>query len=179
MEFFWIVCSDGAAIPMEGARLGSLLDKMPTLRFLFFGHPQMQPKFLKIRDGAKVVEIPPDLGVTKDDFLAVVHAVLELCPLPAGRDPQFNPLITTLSALGGCVELEDRIREQVAANPLTPAEDGKEQYYWQIVKIGKFATIDQDKAMKMAQLGFYFTTSFIDERNNSSEIIFYYRKRKD
>jgi len=145
-ESFKIVCSDGQSVLMDRARLENLLDKMPTLRHLFFGHPQMRQTDLEVQDGFQVVKIPDSLEVTKKAFVEAIHAVFELRSLPAltgvELDLELKLLMDTLFALGGCDEFENRFREhkkQIALqsesavsyyNPMTPEEDVKQLYHW-------------------------------------------------
>jgi len=183
MELFMIACSDEQIVLMGKDRLDNLLDKMPILRFLFFGHPDMEQKQLEVRDGLRVVKIPDSLRVSKEAFLEAVHAVLGLHSLPAlagcDLDLALKPLHDTLSTLGGCDEFDNRVRvhkEQmssaVPSNPMTPQEDVNQLYNWTTHKEN---TYPPDH---LASQGFSFTTVFTEHGTGNLNYLLY-RKRKD
>ena len=136
-QTYWIQCSDGEMILMPSGRLQQILSKMPTLRYLFFGHPKMQAKELTERDGIQVLEIPTDLCVSKESFRYMVNVMFGLAPLPGAKGKDCYDLANSVTALGGSDELEDKIRKYNAPKPppLTPEADLQGEYDWQLIKL--------------------------------------------
>lgn len=168
---YWIQCSDDETIAMEGKRLNKILDAMPTLRFLFFGHPGMQPKVLEQRDGASVLVIPDLLKVSKHDFIALTTAFFDVTSLPVPGSDGMEKLLRTITTLGGCDNLESRIREPFTL-PTMPSEDVTELFHWQ-------ASADRPESCVaiMNQNGYSYCTSGVDP-SDENNTIHYFRKRK-
>eukprot|EP00977_Amphora_coffeiformis_P011357 scaffold2742_cov167-Amphora_coffeaeformis.AAC.7 len=173
---YWVQFYDGNIV-MDGQRLEHLLDKIPTLRFLLFGHPDMQAKDLpEHTDGAKVVSLPEFLSVSKFEFISIIHAILGLSPLPVPDSFEMKSLLKNLTLLGGCEELEHRIRQaretRENASPHVPAHDLEEQYQWQIIN----HRMDLPGSLVMHQQG-YSLTKFEMDPKDDSRVYLYYRKR--
>lgn len=171
MEMYLLKFSNkDAMLPMNGARLTRLLDKMPTLRYLLFGHPSMQKKKLQEQDGAKVLELPSFLDIEKDSFVQLLHVIEELEPIPASCYKKFSTMIKTLTNLGGCEELEQRMRKKYATNPQCPDEDFQQLFEW------KAANITEGNSLTLVDSDLEVTASFYSESATTST--YYLRKRK-
>ena len=178
--FCWIECSDGGMVPMGRNRLDVVLQKMPVLCFLLLGHPQMKAKTFQDRDGMKVLKIPPDLNVSQQEFLAVIHAVLGLTrfPHPEMDATQRQRLLHTISILGGCEDLEQNLRHGgYTSLPRKPSQDSYNEYEWQILRTPQTQGVAATDATEMAAQGFTFCALESDLVDHSM-VILYYRKPK-
>ena len=72
----WIQCTNGR-VSVSPQRLEELCDAMPILRNLLMGHPEMaeKPAVYDQDDGAQVLQIPNDLGVTRRVMTWLIRAV--------------------------------------------------------------------------------------------------------
>jgi predicted RNA methylase len=78
--YYWVKCAD-RAIPVSTGHFERLLELMPVLGYLLFGHPKMQPKTIaQHQDGAPVLEIPLELEVSASSFSLVLESALGLVP---------------------------------------------------------------------------------------------------
>ena len=178
---YWIQSSDGGVIVMSGNRLKRILDKMPVLRFLLLGHPDMQPNKLKeLKNGAKLLVIHADLEVSEQDFINLVHAILDVRSVPDPETVQGQAIWNTITKLGGCKDLENRIRRQGAAThstketPMVPVDDVDGEYLWHMeTRAGAFGSFYND-GMKLAEKGFGFTKFEVVEDQH----IYHFRKKK-
>ena len=139
-KIYWIQTSDRRCLAMSEGDVDNLVQEMPTLSFLLFGHPQMQPKTLKkSKDGIEILEIDPALQVSRASFIFLVNCLRGATPLPARADEsQSKDLAETMVTLGGCESLEQRLRDQ-STNPLTPEEDTEDKYLWQVIHQSEFS----------------------------------------
>jgi hypothetical protein len=144
---------------MDGARLEILVENMPTLQFLLFGHPNMQSKTVgKVNDGSVLLEIDPALGVSKSSFVLLLNCLFRAQSLPprSGGNSRRDELVETIATLGGCASLERRLREQ-GENPLTPAEDTTGAYCWSVVEKYRTDQLDQYTSRDMRREGYSYT----------------------
>lgn len=178
---YWIKCSDGGMLTIGEDRLEDFLDKMPVLRSLLFGHPQMAPRELGIRpdDGAKILEIPPNLAVCKRSFLLLLQCALDLKPLPPrNAKGQLLALEEAIAVLGGCQDLEARLynhQPNANYNPLTPAEDVECLYYWKVVSTTSSIPICEAQVL---ETGGFSLASDRPMLPHSPCVHYYYRKEK-
>jgi len=105
---------------VSGNNLNRLVELMPTLGHLLFGHPEMQQKKRAIGDGGmRVVQIPEGLGVTRDSFMSLMICALELGQTDIPEDSgEREALLDTSVVLGGCERLNELLslkKEQVSA----------------------------------------------------------------
>ena len=146
---------------MEEERLSTILDEMPTLRFLLLGHPQMAEMQIEQRaDGTKVLEIPPELQIHQSSFLLLINCLFETQPLPPRRDndkkeSRLTELTETITKLGGCQVLENRLKD-LTVNPMTPEEDVNREYMWAVIQ---YDTIFQSRMQEMMDRGYSYTIS--------------------
>ena len=115
-KVYWIQTSDGRCLAMSSEGVDILLDMMPTLSFLFFGHPQMRTKVLKTtKDGTEILEIDPALQVSQSSFILLLTCARGAAPLPHKWDVhRLMELEKTMVKLGGCESLEKRLRDHRA-----------------------------------------------------------------
>lgn len=167
-QIYWIGCSGTGYIVMDEERLTTILEGMPTLRFLLMGHPQMAETKIEQRDdGTKVVEIPVELQIQQSSFLLLINCLLENEPLPPrnkqGDDSsRLTELSETITKLGGCPVLENRLKD-LTANPMTPEDDVNREFAWAVIQ---YDTIFQSRMMDMMKLGYSFTITKKIEREN-------------
>ena len=157
-QHYWISCSDGGHVFMKGEHLETLLDAMPTLRFLLFGHPNMQTKALEKNenDGSILLEIDPALEVTKSSFILLVNCLFKTKPLPSRTDEsRLTELEETVRTLGGCDDLEKRLKD-CSANPLIPKEDTSDSFEWTFLETETYMPIDEDDVRKLREAGFSY-----------------------
>lgn len=178
IKYYWIGCSGSGYVSMSEDRLESLLDKMPTLRFLLWGHPRMKTKDVEERaDGTQILEIPRELQVSKKSFVLLVNCALGVEPLPARGvvGSRWTELVETITTLGGCEELEERFQEH-HFNPLTPEQDTNGDFEWQALQKGEFARISEYDVQDMHKLGFSYVSATKDP--NSNMVTHLYRKQR-
>lgn len=157
-QIYWIGCSGTGYVLMEEERLENVFDEMPTLRYLLMGHPQMaQPSIQQRADGTKVLEIPHELEIHQSSFLLLVNCLVGMEPLPPRNAPnsRLTELSETVTKLGGCVSLENRVKDRTA-NPMTPEEDVENQYTWAVIQ---YDTIFQRRMHDMMERGYSYTTT--------------------
>lgn len=179
-QCYWIACfhtksDDKAFIPMKGDKLEKLFLKMPTLRHLLLGHPGMEPKAQDVReDGTILLELSETFGIDHASFLYLLHCVFGLQPLP---HPLQHPLerenlLTTLTTLGGCEELEERLAKQRMTNPLKPEDDFNGDYTWRVFPY----SLSVADLRPLEQEGYFYSTSEPSSEDNKR--LYYFRKEK-
>lgn len=158
-QVYWIGCSGTGYVVMNEDRLESLLQDMPTLRFLLLGHPNMaQPAIQQRPDGSKLVEIPHELEISQSSFLLLVNCFFGLQPLPprtsdGDKSSRLTELTEVITKLGGCARLEQQCQE-LAINPLTPAQDVNNKYTWAVIQ---YDHISQYVCKDMMDRGYSYT----------------------
>lgn len=186
-KHYWVRCADGA-LPVAQNRLELLCEMMPILQNLLFGHPQMKPKTLQEHgDGAPILEIPFDLGVSAGSFALLLDCALGPEPFPE-RKEEFSTLANRLkeviTKLGGCDSLLQRLHEHSAKNnPMLPQEDTYERFIWQILKENPYSgtsIMTSRHAVELEGHGYSFTTSYLDpeEQGTNTMRAYIYRKEK-
>ena len=173
MPYYWIECCDGNMVPVEKGRLRELLKLMPILEYLLFGHPQMAPKVLKIRDGMTVLQIPPDLGINGATFVLVMNCALEITPLPV--TDKANLLCEAVAVLGGCESLEKRMRHIDFYSPLSPEEDTQNKFDWQLFVKSVYRDINMYDTKDYIELGYSFVSRTMVENN---QVMYLFRRPK-
>jgi hypothetical protein len=173
---YWICCSDGGHVFMKGGDLEKLLDAMPTLRFLLFGHPNMQPKPLEknANDGSILLEIDPALEVSKSSFILLVNCLFNTTALPprTAEGSRLLELEETVRTLGGCDDLEKRLKD-CSTNPLTPKQDTTAAFDWTILE--SHMPIDENSVRELRKEGFSYC-SWEKQRIGTRH---YFRKSKE
>jgi hypothetical protein len=178
--YYKIQCSDGGLIAISMERITKLLEMMPILRSILFGHPQMKTKKLTTdKDGVEIVNIPHEFQVTVEDFALLIRCALEYQPIPVRtvqESSQHATLVDTIAKLGGCEKLERHLYDKdTVVNPTTPEEDFHEQFMWKYVQLSVFNNATYDEAETLALNGWSFTKSI---KLNSQQLCLYYRKRR-
>ena len=181
---FYIGCSGNGYISIGEERLEELLGMMPTLRFLLFGHPNMKqnnPKILK--NGTQVLEIPNELQVSKTSFLLLVNCIFQVEPLPRRLvnngigGTRMDKLIETMTTLGGCATLEERLREHSYSNPLFPDEDVQERFHWLTLRKKSYLSVCMYDHDNFVKAGFHYVST--DPQKDENDVLtHYYRKEK-
>ncbi|CAB9524362.1 expressed unknown protein [Seminavis robusta] len=176
-KYYWIGCSGSGYVCMSEERLGSLLDMMPTLRFLLFGHPRMQPKKLQqSTDGATLVEISHELEISKKSFILLVNCVLGAEPLPARGTPKLTQLVDAMTTLGGCEQLEASLKN-LQTNPLTPQDDTNNEYVWHVLQTLKYSSLSvYDTEVLRSKAGCAYASAIKDPK--SGVVTHYFRAKK-
>jgi hypothetical protein len=182
-KHYYVGRSDEGYVVMSEDRLEKLLDLMPMLRNLLFGHSQMKAKELKHSavDGAPVLEIPSLLPVTLKSFLFLTSCVLEESPLPhrpsrSSPPSRLEELLETMNILGGCDALTLRLQD-VSNNLSTPEEDTEDLFVWHLHSCSRFAYLPDMKVSSILAQGFFYRSS--DPQGASGpQVYHYYRKRK-
>jgi hypothetical protein len=130
---YWIDCSDTGHVVMDDIRLEAMFEKMPTLKFLLMGHPNMKAKATRQNEetGAEILTIPAELEISKSSFLLLVNCLFGAVPLPRPAAPESRhlELTETIATLGGCQELELQI-QHLRCDPTTPEDDVHQEFYW-------------------------------------------------
>lgn len=173
---YWIKCTDNNMIPMTKKDLHGLMEKMPCLRNLLFGHPDMQQKQLDFIEGVPILEIPPFLRVNRVCLLDLVRIMKGMTRLPEEGSSEFFVLSQTIVDLGGCEYLEEKMRNAVAEKetkgpPSTPWEDLKEEYDW----IVKRCAMEGERTFQEEG---YLVSQDVETIHDTSMKILYFRKRK-
>uniref|UniRef100_A0A7S1VM44 Uncharacterized protein n=1 Tax=Grammatophora oceanica TaxID=210454 RepID=A0A7S1VM44_9STRA len=158
-KVFLLKFSDGHHVPLTVERLKKLVDLLPALPFLLFGHPNMKRKPLKRhpQSGMLVVDFPEICGVGSADFTMIYHFALGLRPISefTGNRDEFYAM---LSYLGGCEYLETALASE-DPGPTLPHQDADEQQYLWLVQIKE--KYDQPFNLRLSHLaadGWHFTT---------------------
>lgn len=172
-------------VAVSGSRLEKLFDLMPTLQYLLLGNQTVLKKSDQGK-GLPILVIPSELKVTKKSFLLLLHNALELDFLPLPGSAEWSDLLTTITNLGGCEALEERLKNCILKRgPMTPEEDTEGKYNWQIAH--GHEELRSIKAQDMAKAGFSYTTSIPGttatsttatngDSSNRSSMIHIYRK---
>ena len=149
-KHYLIECSKTGYVTMSEKRLEELFDMMPTLRFILLGHPNMKQNNVKVTTtGMPILVIPDYLNVSVDSFITLVNCAFDIEPLPSRlvlhegtkgylsseskNGISMKVLTDTITKLGGCDVLEQRLRNRTDDGPLTPEEDTGGKYIWSIL----------------------------------------------
>jgi hypothetical protein len=148
---FIIGCLDGNIL-VSSERLKSLFEVMPTLRFLLFGHPLIgndasTQQVEDIQTDLRTLKINDEFNISRDSFNRIMTCALSINDLPNVKEER-KKLLEDVNALGGCLSLEERVRqlnvaeqekfaleqvEQRRALAITPAADVWNMFEWRNV----------------------------------------------
>ena len=125
-KLYCIRCSDDGCLILDKDKLEQVFDKMPTLRHLLIGHPTMKPdQAEEQKDGTTLLIIPEELSVSKISFIRLIQCLSRGNSFPNLTIHDVLDLKVTMTTLGGCQELEDRLQNHVP-DPMSPQEDKRE-----------------------------------------------------
>ena len=182
-SFYYVSCSDGL-VTIDKNRMGALCEKMPVLRSLLFGHPNMQKKTLKGLDGTPVLEIPVQLQVNMRCFTLLMTCALDIqrrLPSRASEASALEELEETMYKLGGCATLESKLHNHnffvlpADENPKSPAEDTNNRFLWQIVYKEHTEYKMNEHFFALEKKGYSFVGS---HEEGYTTVVLYFRKEK-
>lgn len=118
-----------------------------------------QPESTDCKHDSKVVEISPELCISKSSFLLLVNCVLGYEAIPVRKSAQFDELVETMIKLGGCKAIEPYIEnieddKDTSYCPFHPTEDVEGRYSWQILTGHTFGALRYSDAIGMMSQGY-------------------------
>lgn len=168
-KMYWIECSGTGLVAMDDVRLDVMFEKMPSLKFLLMGHPNMKKKDLRRnKDGTEILVIHKELGISKSSFVLLVNNVFNNITHPH-HESRLDELIDTIVTLGGCSSLEHHLTCKQQNNPMTPSEDVDHKFDWMTIPNHFY----QDERVKSARRqGFIWTKTEYGDNIRQCQYIF-------
>ena len=171
---YLVKCKDGqVAVPEE--RMHSLCAQMPVLKSLLFGHSSMKAVSHDDDDGndghPRAVKLHDVFAILSQDFSRLLACVLGLDGLPQSNQIR-DRLLQTMMRLGGCEDLETKLKEarfpeartaeeaetaSRRATAIKPSTDAWHTFEWRTV--GPLAlSIEPDTLNNLHGEGFEYST---------------------